>query len=160
MKDKEIKTNAMRLLDKAKVSYTPFYYTLPEGPFSGELVCEILGISSNLSFKTLCACGERKGIAVFVIPISGELDLKAAARSLGDKAVRLVAVKDLLSLTGYERGSVSPVGMKKRYPVFIDASAQSLDTMYISGGIKGITLRLSPDALTSYLGSSYAPLCL
>ena len=112
----------MRLLDKGKVPYTPLYYDLGDRPFSGEAVCEALGLDPAGSFKTLCARGERKGVAVFVIPIAGELDLKAAAKALGDKAVELAAVRELPTLTGYERGAVSPVGMKKRYPIFIDAS--------------------------------------
>ena len=111
---KNTKTNVMRLLDKGKVPYTPLYYDLGHRPFSGEAVCEALGLDPAGSFKTLCARGERKGVAVFVIPIAGELDLKAAAKALGDKAVELAAVRELPTLTGYERGAVSPVGMKKR----------------------------------------------
>lgn len=155
---KEMKTNAMRLLDKGKVPYQPLYYDLGDTPFSGEAVCRALGLDPAGSFKTLCARGERRGVAVFVIPIAGELDLKAAARALGDKAVTLAAVRELPALTGYERGAVSPVGMKKRYPVFIDQSARARGTIEISGGMKGVSLMLDAGALAAFLGARFAPL--
>ncbi len=155
---KNTKTNAMRLLDKGKVPYTPLYYDLGDQPFSGEAVCHALGLDPAGSFKTLCARGERKGVAVFVIPIAGELDLKAAAKVLGDKGVELAAVRDLPALTGYERGAVSPVGMKKRYPVFIDSSALERDIIEISGGMKGVSLALPPRLLADFLGAQFAPL--
>ena len=155
---KNTKTNVMRLLDKGKVPYTPLYYDLGDRPFSGEAVCEALGLDPAGSFKTLCARGERKGVAVFVIPIAGELDLKAAAKALGDKAVELAAVRELPTLTGYERGAVSPVGMKKRYPIFIDASALERDIIEISGGMKGASLSIAPRPLADFLGAQFAPL--
>ncbi len=152
------KTNVMRLLEAAQIPYEPLYYDLGDAEFSGEAVCEALGVSADESFKTLCARGERKGIAVFVIPVSGELDLKAAALACGDKAVTLTAVKELKELTGYERGGVSPVGMKKAYPVFIDETAQLFEHIEISGGIKGVSLKLEPEALAEFLSATFAPL--
>ncbi|MGI6173617.1 MAG: aminoacyl-tRNA deacylase [Christensenellales bacterium] len=154
-----IVTNVMRLLTKAKVAFTPLYYDLGDAPFSGEAVCRALGIPESASFKTLCATGERKGVAVFVVPIAADLHLKKAAAALGDKAVALCHVKDLLGLTGYERGSVTPVGMKKRYPVFIDDTALSLSEMAISGGAQGVSLMVKPREIASYLGATFAPLC-
>ena len=156
---KNTKTNAMRLLDKGKVPYTPLYYDLGDQPFSGEAVCHALGLDPAGSFKTLCARGERKGVAVFVIPIAGELDLKAAAKVLGDKGVELGrSPRPARALTGYERGAVSPVGMKKRYPVFIDSSALERDIIEISGGMKGVSLALPPRLLADFLGAQFAPL--
>ena len=158
MKDKAIKTNAMRLLSQAKIEHKTLYYDLAGEAFSGAAVSEALGMAPERSFKTLCARGEKKGVAVFVVPVDGELSLKAAARALGDKAVTLVHVKELLDLTGYERGSVSPIGMKKRYPVFLDDTMRAFDEIGISGGMKGVTLLLRPDALSAYLGATFAPL--
>lgn len=157
---KEVKTNAMRLLDKGKVAYTPLYYDLGDEPFSGEAVCRALNASPESSFKTLCARGEKKGVAVFVVPIPAELNLKAAAKALGDKKVELVQVKELVALTGYERGGVSPVGMKKRYPVFIHQSALDFEKIRISGGMKGVSLMLSPRDLAAFLGAQFENLAM
>ena len=155
---KAVKTNAMRLLEKGGVAYQSLYYDLGDQPFSGEAVCRALGLDPAGSFKTLCARGERRGVAVYVIPIAGELNLKAAARALGDKAVELAQVKELMALTGYERGAVSPLGMKKRYPVFIDQSARERDVIEISGGMKGVSLALDARALAAFLGAEFYPL--
>lgn len=158
MAEKVPVTNAMRLLRKAGVPFEEILYDLEGEPFSGEAVRRALGADARGSYKTLCARGERRGIAVYVIPLSAELDLKKAARALGDKAVALVPVKELLPLTGYERGSVSPVGMKKRYPTFIDKSAAELQRMKLSGGMKGVSMALEPRALIAYLGAALADL--
>ena len=158
-KMKQPVTNTMRLLTKARVAFEPMYYDLGEEAFSGGAVCRVLGVDERTSFKTLLARGERKGVAVFVVPIAGELDLKKAAQALGDKAVALTQVKELSALTGYERGGVSPVGIKKRYPTFIDRSAESLHAIRISGGMVGVSLMLDPGDLARYLGASFAILC-
>lgn len=158
MAKQQNKTNVMRILEADGIAYEPLYYELGDREFSGEAVCEILGVSPEESFKTLCARGERKGIAVFVIPVAGELDLKAAAAACGDKAVTLVPVKELKNLTGYERGGVSPVGMKKLYPVFIDETAQLFEHIEISGGVKGCSVKLEPEALRAFLGAKFAAL--
>lgn len=160
MAKQQTKTNVMRLLEAAGISYEPLYYDLGEAEFSGEAVCEVLGVSPQESFKTLCARGERTGINVFVIPVAGELDLKAAAAVCGDKAVALTAVKELKNLTGYERGGVSPVGLKKAYPVYIDETAQLFDHIEISGGMKGCSVKLEPEKLRAYLGAVFAPLTI
>ncbi|MDO5111315.1 MAG: aminoacyl-tRNA deacylase [Clostridia bacterium] len=158
MPKQQIKTNAMRQLDTAGIAYTPLYYELGDMEFSGEAVCALLGVSADESFKTLCARGERKGIGVFVIPVSGELDLKKAALALGDKGVALVAVKELKNLTGYERGGVSPIGMKKPYPTFFDETAQLFDFIEVSGGVKGCSLKVAPAPLADFLGAAFVPL--
>ena len=155
---KEVKTNAMRMLERAGVPYTPVYYDLGEETFSGEAVSALTGIPPEQSFKTLCARGERKGVMVFVIPVSGELDVKAAASAAGDKRIELIHVKDLLGLTGYVRGGVSPVGMKKQYPTYIEETALRFDRIAISGGQKGCTVLVSPQQLLTLLGASAARL--
>ena len=155
---KEVKTNAMRMLERAGVPYTPVYYDLGEETFSGEAVSALTGIPPEQSFKTLCARGERKGVMVFVIPVSGELDVKAAASAAGDKRIELIHVKDLLGLTGYVRGGVSPVGMKKQYPTYIEETALRFDRIAISGGQKVCTVLVSPQQLLTLLGASAAGL--
>ena len=155
---KEVKTNAMRMLERAGVPYTPVYYDLGEETFSGEAVSVLTGIPPEQSFKTLCARGERKGVMVFVIPVSGELDVKAAASAAGDKRIELIHVKDLLGLTGYVRGGVSPVGMKKQYPTYIEETALRFDRIAVSGGQKGCTVLVSPQQLLTLLGASTARL--
>ena len=155
---KEIKTNAMRMLERAGIPYTPVYYDMGEEEFSGEAVSRLTGINTEQSFKTLCARGDRRGILVFVIPVAGELDLKAAAAAAGDKRVELTHVNELLALTGYVRGGVSPVGMKKQYPTYFDETALLFDAIAISAGQKGCTLLVEPGALIDYLGAETAAL--
>lgn len=155
---KEMKTNAMRMLERAGIPYTPVYYDLGEEEFSGEAVSALTGIPPDQSFKTLCARGERRGVLVFVIPVSGELDVKAAAIAAGDKRIELIHVKELLGLTGYVRGGVSPVGMKKQYPTYIEDAALHFERIAISGGQKGCTVLVSPQQLMDLLRASAAPL--
>jgi Cys-tRNA(Pro)/Cys-tRNA(Cys) deacylase len=122
----EKKTNAMRLLDSAGIEYETLFYELDEAEFSGEAVSALTGVEPERCFKTLCAKGIKRGPLVFVIPVSSELDLKAAAAASGDKSVEMVHAKDLFALTGYVRGGVSPVGMKKAFPTFFDETATLL----------------------------------
>ncbi len=158
MSAKTVKTNAMRMLERAGIAYEPVFYDLGDAEFSGEAVCGLTGIPPERSFKTLCAHGERRGVLVFVVPVAGELNLKAAAVAAGDKRVELVHTKELLGLTGYVRGGVSPVGMKKQYPTYLDEQALQYDTIAISGGQKGCTLLVNPQALCGYLGAGVAAL--
>lgn len=145
------KTNAMRMLDKAKISYETFEYEITDDDEIGLQVAEkIKTIKPCQCFKTLVARGEKKGILVFDVPVTEELDLKAAARAAGDKKIELIHVKELFDLTGYIRGGCSPVGMKKHYPTFIDISAQQYDRIGISGGMKGIQLILNPNELIKF----------
>ncbi len=146
-----LKTNALRLLDGAKVSYRTLSYAWEEGLFDGELVAGKIDMDPSAVFKTLVIKGERKGYAVFVIPVNKELDLKAAATLMQDKKADLIHVNDLLALTGYIRGGCSPVGMKKLYPTYIDASALSHSEIAVSAGVRGLQMVLYPRALIDYL---------
>ena len=144
-------TNAMRLLRQAGVQYDTAEYTVDEHDLSGVHAAQELGIPPEICFKTLVGRGERKGLGVFVIPVAEELDLKKAAAAMGDKKVELIHVKELLPLTGYIRGGCSPVGMKKKYPTWIDETAILFDAIYVSAGQRGVQLILHPEALAGYV---------
>ena len=146
-----VKTNALRLLDAAKLPYRTLSYEWTEGLFDGELVAKKVGMDPAAVFKTLVARGERKGFAVFLVPVCRELDLKAAAALLGDKKVDLIHVNDLTPLTGYLRGGCSPVGMKKQFPTFIDESALAFPEIAVSAGVRGLQMVVAPGALAAYL---------
>lgn len=144
-KDKKTVTNAMRLLNAAKIQYKTIEYEADEvGEHFGEKIAEMTGISAEKSFKTLVARGDKTGIIVVCIPVCDEVDLKKLARVSGNKKTELIHVKELLNLTGYIRGGVSPVGMKKKYPTYIHKSAEDYDEIAISGGRCGVTLMLMP----------------
>lgn len=150
-KKKSIMTNAMRILNAAKITYTAVEYET-NGTVSehfGEEVSTKTGIPVEKSFKTLTARGERCGIIIVCIPVNQEVNLKKLAAAAGDKKVELVHVKELFSLTGYIRGGVSPIGMKKKYPTYIEQSCNNYDTVAVSAGICGCTLLLSPSDLIS-----------
>lgn len=155
---KEIKTNVLRILEREKIEYSPVYYDLGGREFSGEAVAELTGLSPRRSFKTLTARGQKRGVLVFVIPVDGELDLKKAAVAAGDKRVEMLHQKELLQITGYERGEVSPVGMKKQFPTFIDTAANDFDTIAVSAGKKGCSVLLAPSALTALLSAEICDL--
>lgn len=144
------KTNAMRLLDAAKIPYRAVEYEYDENDLGGQHVAAVTGMDPDQVFKTLVARGERKGILVFCIPVSCTLDLKKAAQAAGDKKVEMTAMKELLGLTGYIRGGCSPVGMKKKYPTFIDETAMLYDEIAISGGTRGLQMVLCPEKLIAY----------
>ena len=151
-KEKSVKTNAMRMLDRAKIPYEPVFYDLGDAEFSGELVSELTGIDPARSFKTLCTRGEKRGILIFVVPVAAELDLKAAAAAAGDKRVELVPTKEVLGLTGYVRGGVSPVGMKKQYPTFIDSTAELFETIAIKTVFKEHAREMKINSTKSMIG--------
>ncbi|MDL2259026.1 Cys-tRNA(Pro) deacylase [Eubacteriales bacterium OttesenSCG-928-K08] len=153
---KPAKTNAMRMLERAKIAYEPVYYDLGDEEFSGEAVSALTGIPEKQSFKTLCANGDKQGLLVFVVPVSNELDLKAAASAAGEKRVEMLPTKNLVALTGYQRGCVSPLGMKKQYPTFIDESAAGFDKIAVSAGAKGASLLVNPSELAAHLGAAFA----
>lgn len=154
-----VKTNAMRMLDRAKIKYETFEYECNDDDNIGLHIAEqIKVIAPSQCFKTLVARGERKGILVFCIPVTEELDLKAAAVCAGDKRVELTHVKELFDLTGYIRGGCSPIGMKKKYSTYIDASAQNHDKIGISGGMRGVQIILSPADLIKFTGARLYPL--
>lgn len=146
-----IKTNAMRLLDQGKIEYQSIEYEVDENNLAGEHVAGQIGIPAQQVFKTLVAKGEKKGIVVFCIPVNMELNLKKAAAVVGEKKIEMVHVKDLLGLTGYIRGGCSPIGMKKKYPTYIDESAILFDTITVSAGIKGCQLVIQPDDLIQFV---------
>lgn len=144
-KDKKTVTNAMRLLNAAKIQYKTIEYEADEvGEHFGEKIAEMTGISAEKSFKTLVARGDKTGIIVVCIPVCDEVDLKKLAKVSGNKKTELIHVKELLNLTGYIRGGVSPVGMKKKYTTYIHKSAEDFDEIAISGGRCGVTLMLTP----------------
>lgn len=151
-------TNAMRICKQAGVSFSTSEYDYDESDLSGLHAAACLGIEPQRMFKTLVAKGEKNGYAVFCIPVSGELDLKACARVFSDKRVELIPVKELLGVTGYLRGGCSPIGMKKHFPTFVDESAILQETVYVSAGIRGQQIILSPDDLLRLTDGQYAAL--
>ncbi len=152
------KTNAARLLDKAGVPYELIPYTVDESNLAAEHVAEELGENIEQVFKTLVLRGDRNGLFVCVIPGNFEVDLKVAARISGNKNCDLIPMKELLPLTGYIRGGCSPIGMKKPYPTFIHESALLYDHIYISAGLRGLQLRISPQDLLDFTGAEIYPI--
>lgn len=154
------KTNVMRMLSQAGIVFTPHEYEYDENDLSGIHVSEKLNIPEEQVFKTLVTKGAKGGIYVFCVPVSNELDLKKAAKAAGDKSIAMVHVKELLSLTGYIRGGCSPVGMKKRYPTFIEETAQLYDTIAVSAGQRGVQVELNPEDLAEFIGASFADIAV
>ncbi len=152
------KTNVMRMLDKAKISYTTVTYDVDESDLSGTHVAHCTGMDPKMVFKTLVAKGDKNGFCVFCVPCDCEVDLKKAAKVTGDKKVEFLHLKDLLPVTGYIRGGCSPIGMKKRFPTFIHESAQSYDSIAVSGGIRGLQVILSASELAEFTGAKFANL--
>lgn len=145
------KTNAMRLLETAKIPFTTESYDVDETDLSGVHTAEILGISDpGCMFKTLVTKGSRGGYFVFCIPVAEELDLKKCAAAAGEKSVEMIHVKDMLSVTGYIRGGCSPIGMKKKYPTFLDETSILYDRIYVSAGQWGLQLCLSGEDLAAF----------
>ena len=147
------KTNVMRLLEQKKISYTPHSYPHADGPVDG-----MIGVETARVFKTLVARGASKAIYVFVIPVARELDLKKAAKSVGEKSIAMIHVSEITGLTGYVRGGCSPVGMKKRYRTVLDTQAQRVETLLVSAGKIGYQVELAPDALLALVGGTVADL--
>jgi Cys-tRNA(Pro)/Cys-tRNA(Cys) deacylase len=145
------KTNAVRILDSHNVHYTLHTYDVDENDFSGISVAAKIGADADAVFKTLVASGDKNSIFVFCIPVTEELNLKKASLVSGNKKIELVKVKDLLNLTGYIRGGCSPIGMKKKYLVYIDETANLFDEIYVSAGVRGMQIRLSPADLVAII---------
>lgn len=156
--NKNEKTNAMRLLDTLGVAYDTVTYSIPDEEFSGSAVARLVGTEPDSCLKTLCALGKNGQPLVFLVPVDETLDLKKGARAAGEKSVELCPQKLLRDLTGYERGGVSPLGMKKKYPVYIEETAQLFDRVQISGGRKGLALLLSPQDLLAASEGNFVPL--
>lgn len=147
------KTNAMRLLDAEKIEYKTAEYEYDENDLSGVKAAKSLNMPEERLFKTLVAKGDKTGYTVFCIPVAEELDLKKAARVSGNKKVEMLHVKELLPVTGYIRGGCSPIGMKKKFPVYIDETAQLFDEIGISAGVRGCQILISPYSLIKYTGA-------
>ena len=145
-KNKEVKTNAMRILDGLNIPYEAKTYECKDF-VDGVQIADLLGLPHEIVYKTLVAQGASKQYYVYVIPIEAELDLKKAARSVGEKSVAMLHVKDINAVTGYIRGGCTAIGMKKQYVTRIARSAQELEYMIVSGGKLGVQLKLSPDDL-------------
>ena len=152
------KTNAMRLLDAAGIPYRVVEYAYQENDLGGMHVAGETGMNPDQVFKTLVARGDRRGILVFCVPVSCTLDLKKAAQAAGDKKVEMTHMKELLGLTGYVRGGCSPVGMKKKYPTFMDETALLYEEIAVSGGARGLQLIINPERLMEYAAITSADL--
>lgn len=156
---KEVKTNAMRMLDKLKIPYE--FQTYECDSFEdGVKVAEMLGQSAEVTFKTLVTVGKSAKYYVFVLPVDKEMDLKKCARVVGEKSVEPIHVKDIQSITGYIRGGCSPVGMKKPYRTVIHESAKNLGKIMVSGGRLGLQLVLTPEDLAKACGGEFADIIL
>ena len=154
----EQKTNVMRLLEQKKIPYTAHSYPHGDEAVDGVTVARITGQDPAKVFKTLVAVGASKRVYVFVIPVAAELDLKKAAKAVGEKSIAMVKVSELLTLTGYVRGGCSPIGMKKLYPTVFDASIEALDTVLVSAGRIGWQIELQPSALMALCRAKTAEL--
>lgn len=154
------KTNAVRLVEQAGIPCREEFYEFDEHDLNGNHAAEAIGKPAEEVFKTLVARGERTGINVFCIPVCCELDLKKAAKAAGDKNMEMVHVKELLNLTGYIRGGCSPVGMKKKYPTFIDETCQLWDEIAVSAGARGHQMILPPLPLAELTGAKFVDIIL
>ena len=154
-KDKEEKTNVMRVLDSKKIEYTSHSYE-PDATMTGEEIAALLGENPDKVFKTLVTQAKSGQYYVFVIPVKCELDLKKAAKAAGEKAISMIKQKDLLPLTGYVHGGCSPVGMKKQFPTFIHETSQGFDRIFVSAGKVGFQIELAPADLISVAGCTSA----
>lgn len=153
----EEKTNVMRVLDQKKVPYTPHHYAHPDGAVDGASVAALIDRDPAAVCKTLVTQGASKKYYVFVIPVLKELDLKAAAKAVGEKSIEMIKQAQLLPLTGYVHGGCSPVGMKKQFPTVLDQSVEGLDTITVSAGKIGAQVELAPAALAGLVRGSFAP---
>lgn len=159
MAKKHVKTNAIRIIEQKKIAHEVFEYTFSEGDtIGGVTTAQKIGQPVTHVFKTLVTTAGKDHYYVFVIPVMEELDLKAAAKVVGEKKVEMIAVKDLLGLTGYIRGGCSPIGMKKLFPTYIDETALDLDYMVVSAGKIGMQIKLLPQHLADATNAKFAAL--
>jgi Cys-tRNA(Pro)/Cys-tRNA(Cys) deacylase len=152
------KTNAIRILESRGIPYSTTVYEVNEDELDAVSVAKKIGADPETVFKTLVTTGDRTGHTVFVISGSCELDLKKAAHASGNKKVEMIKMKDLLPVTGYIRGGCSPIGMKKLFPTYIDETAQILDELYVSAGVRGMQMKLSPLELKKVVNAEFADL--
>lgn len=153
-----IKTNVMRLLDAAGISYGTRSYEVDENDLSGSHGADLLGVDHDRMYKTLVLKGEKRGYLVCCIPVDEEVDLKKAARAAGDKKVEMIHVRDLQGVTGYIRGGCSPIGMKKRFPTYIEEMAQAFDSIMVSAGQRGVQVSVAPEDLRQYVEGEFVSL--
>ena len=152
---KEVKTNAMRILDRQKISYQLNTYECGEF-IDGVTIADQLGQSYDMSFKPLVMIGKSRQYYVFALPVDKEVDMKKAAKAVGEKSVEMLPVKDINKVTGYIRGGCTPIGMKKQFPTVIDESAADLPEMIVSGGRLGEQIILKPEDLLKVTGGKFA----
>ena len=150
------KTNAARLLDKAGIAYKLVPYEVDENDLAVQHVADCLGQDIAMVFKTLVLHGDKSGHIVCVVPGHMEVDLKALAKVSGNKKVEMIAMKDLLSVTGYIRGGCSPVGMKKKFPTYFHSTALSFEHIYVSAGVRGLQLEIAPSDLIKFVNATVA----
>lgn len=154
------KTNAIRLLEQAGIDYEARMYPVDESDLSGTHAAEVLGLPAGQVFKTLVLRGAKTGYFVCCIPVDQEVDLKKAAKAVGDKKAEMLPMKDLLPVTGYLCGGCSPVGMKKKFPTFFDASAQKWERISVSAGTRGEMVLVEPEQLRELTSAVYTELTL
>ncbi len=159
-KDKIQKTNAARLLDSKKIAYELISYDVDENDLSAVHVAAQLGEPIDMVFKTLVLHGDRNGYFVCVIPGDKEVDLKLAAKATGNKSCNLIPMKELLPLTGYIRGGCSPIGMKKPFPTYIHSTCNNFDRIYVSAGVRGLQIHVSPADLCKATGAKVCELII
>ncbi|MCK9211555.1 MAG: Cys-tRNA(Pro) deacylase [Ignavibacteriaceae bacterium] len=152
------KTNAVRILEAAGIIFSTYEYEVDENDLSGLTVAKKINADADAVFKTLVARNEANELFVFCIPVTTELHLKKAAKAADSKSIALIQVKELLPLTGYIRGGCSPVGMKKKFPTFIDETAQLFETIFVSAGVRGMQIRLAPLGLQKITEAKFADL--
>ena len=150
------KTNAVRLVEQAKIPCRESFYEFDEKDLNGNHAAAAIGMPPEQVFKTLVARGASKGIYVFVIPVAESLDLKKAAKAVGEKSIEMVAVKEINALTGYIRGGCSPIGMKKQYPTVFHETAEIIDSIMVSAGKIGAQVELAPAALMEVVEGTMA----
>ena len=155
---KHTKTNVVRLLETAHIPFATHEYEYDENDLAAQHVADALGQDINRVFKTLVLRGERTGLFVCVVPGNSEVNLKKAAAAAGDKKAEMIAMKELLPLTGYIRGGCSPLGMKKPFPTFFHTTALDYDKIYVSAGVRGLQLEISPEDLIRYVGAEVTDL--
>lgn len=158
-KEKEVKTNAMRILDKNKVPYEVVSYECDEF-IDGVHIADKLNQPYEISFKTLVTVGKTGNYYVFVLPVDKEVDFKKAAKYAGEKSVEMIPVKDINAVTGYIRGGCTPIGMKKLYKTFVHESAKGFEKIIISGGQLGLQIHLNPEDLIRVVNGSYADILM
>lgn len=152
------KTNAVRILESEGINFELYSYDFNEDEIDALSVADKLNLPHELVFKTLVTKCDKSGVNVFVIPAVSELEMKKAARASGNKSIEMIRSRDLLDITGYIRGGCSPVGMKKKFPVFIEETAQMFENIYVSAGVRGMQLKINPSDLLGITDGKFADL--